>query len=184
LPSILKPPLYDAVVPIAYCLFCSIPLLIAMISSSQHTRLSHQHEAIIEMTKGMPEEQLRTRPENNKWSVFENIAHLSAYQPAYIQRLKRIEKEVSPLFERYQADNDPAFFECCDMSLQQLHEHLFTHRFLIQNHISSLNEGAFTKGGRHPVYGELTIINWIEFFLLHEAHHLFTIFKLLHTSRR
>jgi hypothetical protein len=158
--------------------------LLNMMSPSQHARLSHQHEAIVEMTKGVAEEQLRTRPENNKWSIFENIAHLSAYQPAFLERLKKIQKEPSPLFDRYIADNDPTFLECCDMGLQQLHEHVFTHRFLIQNHISILEERGFNKIGRHPVYGELTVINWIEFFLLHEAHHLFTIFKLLHTSSR
>ena len=33
--------------------------------------------------------------------------------------------------------------------------------------------------GHHPKYGALTLVEWTEFFLLHEAHHLFTLFKLL-----
>ena len=35
--------------------------------------------------------------------------------------------------------------------------------------------------GRHPVLGSMTMIEWIEFFLLHEAHHLMAIFRI---SRR
>ena len=155
-----------------------------MISNSQHARLQHQHESVIEMTRGLDEEELRMRPATGKWSPFENIAHLSAYQPAFMERLKRIEKEDSPLFERYVAEKDPHFYECCEMDLQQLHEHLFTHRFLISNHIATLEEDTFRRIGRHPVYGELTIPKWIEFFLLHEAHHLFTIFKLLNDGSR
>ncbi|HYJ37000.1 MAG TPA: DinB family protein [Chitinophagaceae bacterium] len=155
-----------------------------MLSPSQKTRLQHQHESIIEITRGLTEEQLRVRPDTGKWSAFENIAHLAAYQPGFIERLKRIEKEESPLFERYVAENDPRFLECCEMDLHQLNEFLFTHRFLISNHIATLSEAGLRRIGRHPVYGELTVPKWVEFFLLHESHHLFTIFKLLNGSNR
>ena len=155
-----------------------------MLSHSQQSRLKHQHETVIEMTKGMTEEQLRIRPDTGKWSPFENIAHLAAYQPAFMERLKRIEKEESPLFERYVAENDPKFHECCEMDLHQLNEFLFTHRFLISNHLSTLSEASSRKIGRHPLYGELTIPKWVEFFLLHESHHLFTIFKLVNVTSR
>jgi len=153
-----------------------------MLSLSQQSRLQHQHESIVEMTKGLSEEHLRTRPASGKWSVFENIAHLSSYQQAFIERLKRIEKEESPSFDRYVGENDARFYECCEMDIHQLNEHLFTHRFIISNHLSSLPEANFRRTGRHPVFGELAISNWLEFFLLHEAHHLFTIFKLLNST--
>jgi hypothetical protein len=34
----------------------------------------------------------------------------------------------------------------------------------------------------HKKYGALTIMEWTEFFLLHEAHHIFTIFQLMHDT--
>ena len=34
------------------------------------------------------------------------------------------------------------------------------------------------KTGTHPAFGQMTLMQWLNFFLLHEAHHLFTIFKL------
>src|ERR1700730_10210446 len=150
-----------------------------MLSPSQQSRLEHQHEAIGEMIKGITEKQLRTRPETGKWSAFENIAHLAAYQPAFLERLKKIEREESPLFERYVAENDQKFYECAQLNLQQLNDHLSTHRFLLINHISLLPETILRRTGEHTVYGKLKIPQWVEFFLLHEAHHLFTIFKLM-----
>jgi len=153
-----------------------------MLTPSQQSRLQHQHESVIEISKGIAEEELRIRPATGKWSAFENIAHLAAYQPAFIARLKKIQKEDSPSFARYVAEDDPAFEECCGMELRQLHEHLFTNRFLIANHMSGLKEGELRKVGRHPVFGALDVPQWVEFFLLHEAHHLFTIFKLLRSS--
>ena len=153
-----------------------------MLSPSQQTRLQHQHESIIEINKGIGEQELRIRPATGKWSAFENMAHLAAYQPAFIERLKKIQKEDSPSFARYVAEEDPLFEECCAMELGQLHEHLFTNRFLIGNLVSGLKEVELRKVGRHLVFGALDLTQWIEFFLLHEAHHLFTIFKLLRGS--
>ncbi|MGH7237346.1 MAG: DinB family protein, partial [Candidatus Saccharimonadales bacterium] len=37
--------------------------------------------------------------------------------------------------------------------------------------------------GIHPKYGKLTVLDWTEFFLLHEAHHLYTIFQLAHSGK-
>jgi len=101
------------------------------------------------------------------------------YQPAFLERLKKIETENSPLFERYVTEKDPKFYDCCKMNLREVKELITTHRILIINHIFSLNESVLKRTGRHPVYGDLAIPQWIEFFLLHEAHHLLTIFKLL-----
>jgi hypothetical protein len=44
--------------------------------------------------------------------------------------------------------------------------------------ITNLNDGELLLTGTHPKFGVLTIPGWTEFFLLHEAHHLFTIFRL------
>ena len=149
------------------------------LSPSQQVRLEHQHKTIDELINANSEISLRTRPETGKWSTFENIAHLAAYQPAFLERLKKIETENSPLFERYVTEKDPKFYDCCKMNLREVKELITTHRILIINHIFSLNESVLKRTGRHPVYGDLAIPQWIEFFLLHEAHHLLTIFKLL-----
>jgi len=154
-----------------------------MLSQSQLSRLQHQHETVVEMCKGLNEQELRMRPDTGKWSPFENIAHLASYQEIFIQRLKKIQKKEKPSFGRYVAEQDPRFEEVCQMELHQLNEHLFTYRFLIANFISSLGEPDFRRTAMHPVYGELDVNRWLEFFLLHEAHHLFTIFKLLQSRR-
>lgn len=51
--------------------------------------------------------------------------------------------------------------------IQNLNELIFT-----------LSEKELDRTGVHKKYGDLNIVQWIEFFLLHEAHHLFTIFQL------
>ena len=46
--------------------------------------------------------------------------------------------------------------------------------------ITNLTPAELLKTGVHKKYGVLTITEWTEFFLLHEAHHIFTIFQLRH----
>ncbi len=46
-----------------------------------------------------------------------------------------------------------------------------------------LHEEQLMRIGLHPVYGPMTIEGWTEFFLLHEAHHFFTILRLGGSTR-
>jgi len=41
--------------------------------------------------------------------------------------------------------------------------------------LGTLREPQLERTGSHPILGELSIPQWLEFFLLHEAHHLYAI---------
>jgi len=153
------------------------------LSASICSRLQNQHEAIYDLLNGFSEEQLRQRIHKEKWSAFEQVAHLVSYQPVFLQRLQIIQQENGPLFDRYVADSDPAFIACCERPLKELLSDLLAQRTIIINHLMTLTGAAIGKTARHPKYGVLTISEWTEFFLLHEAHHLFSIFMLTRSSR-
>jgi len=44
--------------------------------------------------------------------------------------------------------------------------------------LSILHEEQLTQAGSHPLFGSMGVEGWTEFFLLHEAHHFFTILKV------
>jgi len=148
------------------------------LSSSILGRLKNQHESLYELIKGLSETQLRQRVKPDKWSAYENLAHLVAYQPTFLHRLQLIAQQENPVFERYVADNDPLFHQCTGYPVKELLEDMSTQRFLINNHVTQLSETTLRRQGIHPLYGRFSISQWTEFFLLHEAHHLFTIFML------
>ncbi|MEO5591437.1 MAG: DinB family protein [Chitinophagaceae bacterium] len=154
------------------------------LSASVLARLKHQHETLNELIKGLTEAQLKEQINPGKWSAFENIVHLTAYQPTFFHRLQLIASKENPLFERYVADNDPVFQQYITYSLKELLEDLSTQRFLINNHIINLSETTLRREGTHPLYGRFNISQWADFFLLHEAHHLFTIFMLTANLRK
>jgi DinB superfamily len=149
------------------------------LSTSIITRLQHQHETLQELIENFTEEQLKLRVIPDKWSVFEQIVHLTTYQSFHLLRIQKIEQENNPVFNRYIADADPLFLEGCKKSLKDLLAQLYEQRQTLIQHLTTLPGGTLNRCGRHPKFGLLSLTDWTDFFLLHEAHHLFSIFKLI-----
>jgi len=145
-------------------------------------RLTSQHESIPFLISGVGEERLSKRPVSGKWSVHENIAHLAIYQPVFIKRINQILSSDRPSFARYNSDNDPEFEIWRALSIDELISRLKTNRQAIIKLITGLSEAELSRIGIHPKYGNLSILKWTEFFILHEAHHLFTIFQLVNSA--
>ncbi|RYG53098.1 MAG: DinB family protein [Chitinophagaceae bacterium] len=148
------------------------------IPSSIATRLQYQHKSLLDILDGLSDEQIRRNIQAGKWSIFENIVHLQTYQHTFIARVKRILDEESPAFPAYTAEADPVFHDNVAKSSREIMQDLLSVRKELCNGILSFKESDFIKNGLHPKFGKMNLMQWLNFFLLHEAHHLFTIFKL------
>jgi hypothetical protein len=145
-------------------------------------RLKTQHHAIENIVSAIDTNRMLLRPLPNKWNIHDNIAHLVRYQPIFIGRINEILIKESPSFGRYSADEDPEFEKCRALDIKTLFTHLNADRKTIYDLITVLNDNQLNRIGIHKKFGSLTIIEWTEFFLLHEAHHIFTIFQLAHNT--
>lgn len=146
--------------------------------SSIATRLQYQHKSLIELIDGFNDEQVRRQIIPGKWSIFENIVHLQTYQHGFIFRVKQMLEEDNPSFPRYYAESDPLFHENVTKSSREVMQDMITTRKEMTAGIFSFQDRDLEKMGTHPLYGTMSLAQWLNFFLLHEAHHLFTIFKL------
>lgn len=146
--------------------------------SNISTRLYYQHKSLMDIIEGLTDEEIRRHVITGKWSIFENIVHLQTYQHTFIDRVKQILEGQNPAFTRYTAEGDPLFHDNCTRSSREILQDLITTRKEINNGILSFPATDLVKTAVHPAYGKLTLLQWLNFFLLHEAHHLFTIFKL------
>jgi hypothetical protein len=142
-------------------------------------RLKTQHEALPIIISNLSKSKLELNPVPGKWSIKDNIAHLAKYQPLFIERMHKILNNDGVAFERYSADLDPEFPAWQIRETDDLLIQISIDRKLIQALITGLQPEQLSRTGIHPLYGKLTIVDWTEFFLLHEAHHLFTVFKLV-----
>ena len=149
-----------------------------MLYSSLVCRLKTQHLAVAEIVKNIDEQHLNNQPQPGKWSIKDNIAHLASYQPIFIGRVHQILKGETPAFNAYRADDEPDFIAAREWPLTELINKINGNRRQILELITNLPDDQLLLKGTHPKFGTLTIVEWTEFFLLHEAHHLFTMFRL------
>jgi uncharacterized damage-inducible protein DinB len=153
-----------------------------MLYPSLTDRLKNQHTTLNELVSNLGNNQLAYRPGPGKWSIQDNITHLSTYQPIFIDRINAILANNHPSFAPYRADDDEAFLSWRQRSISDLLKRLREDRERLYQLITNLSESELSRTGTHLRYGTMTITQWTEFFLLHEAHHLFTIFKLAQSS--
>ena len=149
-----------------------------MLYPSLKTRLKDQHTSLGILITDLDTNKLTYRPEPGKWNIHDNIVHLAVYQPIFINRIKTILEEDKPSFDPYRADDDPIFLAWREGDMKDLLARINDDREQLYQLIISLSEQELSRIGTHLRYGTLTITQWTEFFLLHEAHHQFTIFKL------
>jgi uncharacterized damage-inducible protein DinB len=146
--------------------------------SSVSTRLQYQHKSLLDIVDGLSDEEIRMHVNPGKWSIFENIVHLQTYQHASIRRIRGILEEETPSFVPYTAEADPLFHDNCTKSTREIMQDLITTRKEMSASILSFTENDLSRTSYHAVYGKMNLVQWLNFFLLHEAHHLFTIFKI------
>ena len=142
-------------------------------------RLTSQHLVIRELISNVTEEQLGNKPSPNTWSIHDNIAHITMYHLVFYKRLQLIIENEGIEFERYKPDEDTGFKNWQNMSTEDLLNKLNENRKLLIDFIFSLKENQLSRSATHQKFGKMNVVEWIEFFLLHEAHHIYTIFKLI-----
>ncbi len=141
-------------------------------------RLQHQQAQILPLIKGFSAAFLSKRHLPGKWSIAEHIAHLGRYQEVFADRIGRVLQEEEPEFERYVADADPGFARWCRYTPADRIEKLLSGRLAIAKQINSIGAAQISRRGHHPKFGAMSIEDWTTFFLLHESHHHYTIFRM------
>lgn len=152
------------------------------LNDSQVVRLQNQFETVLAAFAAQPEAALRNRPIPNKWSAFEQLAHIGRYTDVFCeQRLAVMLRDAEPDFGRYKAEEDPGFSDWTALDKDTLVRRFRTQRQQLMNGLMSLSEAEVSRKASHPLFGKLDVTGWTEFFLLHESHHLFAMFKLLNS---
>ena len=128
---------------------------------------------------GDPGSPLLDRPASpGKWSARENLAHVARMHGVYAERIARILAEDSPRLSRYRAEADPEWEEWRRLAVPELLERSRRLRAELVSTVRARSGRELDRPGIHTRLGPLALSLWLEFFLLHEAHHLYVIFKL------
>ena len=133
------------------------------LSQSASIRLETQLDALSLVLDRASPEAISRRPASGKWSAHENLAHLARHHEVFLERVRRILEE------------DPQWPKWAALPTDEVLRRLKKFRSDLITLVKSLSPDQLSRIGLHPTFGEMTIPDWIEFFLLHEAHHLYVI---------
>jgi uncharacterized damage-inducible protein DinB len=152
-------------------------------NSSRLQRCETQlQDFLAEALRGVNPDSLSRRPLPEKWSARENLAHLARYHEIFLERVERILAEPNPAFGRYRAEDDPQWPKWADMPAEKVLAELASLRAKLIVKLRSLSEEDFHRTGAHSKFGEMSLALWLEFFLVHEGHHLNMVLGLVRRS--
>jgi uncharacterized damage-inducible protein DinB len=137
------------------------------------------HEAL----RGVPVEAILQPPASGKWSANENLAHLARYHEVFLERIDRILKENAPAFLRYRAEEDPKWEAWRGLAYKEVAGELATLREKLIARLKAVSDTDYQRTGIHSKFGEMSLALWLEFFLVHEAHHLYAVLQLVKGSK-
>ena len=143
-------------------------------------RLNRQHEQIFESIKSCDGDFLNKKHITGKWSIREHLAHLGRYQEVFMCRIQQTLVDESARTERYSAEKDPGFEKWLEKDIPQIIRDIQIKRKALANLIRELNKEELSRTLTHPKFGAMSVEEWTEFFVLHESHHAYSIFRIIH----
>ena len=148
-------------------------------AQSQLSRLKTQLLSVDLLFATAGPERADRRTLSGKWSARENLAHIGRYHEVFLARLGRILTESAPRLPRYRAEEDPEWPQWASRPLDDVRLRLAPLRAELVSRVTGLRPQDFARLGVHSSFGEMTLDLWLEFFLVHEAHHLYVILQRL-----
>jgi hypothetical protein len=137
-------------------------------------------------------EELNFKPNSNTWSVAEICHHLSLAEKSFTKAIRYGLKQVDgekverkPIYDvtdntqKFQA---PAMVVPCGdaFELSQLQEMLTESRNIFLEVYNSIEDKSILteKFVKHPIFGDLSLDQWVELLYLHESRHIEQIKKI------
>ncbi len=143
------------------------------LSESTSARLATPLDSLSGLFGSVSPDALRRRPPSGKWSAQENLAHVARHHEIFLERIRRILTEDNPRLGSYRPEDDPELGRWMVLPTDEVLRRVKGLRRELIDKIQGLSPDDLNRTGVHTVLGTLAIPTWIEFFLLHEAHHLY-----------
>jgi uncharacterized damage-inducible protein DinB len=147
------------------------------LSASTASRLASQLDCLPALLEGVPAEALLRRTRSGKWSVHDNLAHLARQHAVFLERVRAILSQDRPELRRYSAEDDTEWPSWAALPTSEVLVRLLALRTQITLLVGGLDDAALARTAVHSALGEMPLTLWLEFFLLHEAHHLYVVMK-------
>src|SRR5262245_48303437 len=100
-----------------------------------------------------------------------------------LERIGRVLLEDNPTLPRYDEAEDPEWERWKTLTVPQVWAALDERRQALVAAVAPLAPEQLARAGAHQKFGPMDVTRWLEFFLVHEAHHLYVALQRLAEAR-
>lgn len=154
------------------------------ITASTRARLNTQLDALPVILDEANTRFADVRPDDGGWSATENVAHLARHAHVFLVRMDRILHEDRPDLGSYRPETDTEWPAWRMLPLDEALRRLRAARARLIVWVNALTDDQTRRTAVHPVLGVMDTGRWLEFFLMHEAHHLYSAMRRLGQARK
>jgi hypothetical protein len=154
-----------------------------VLDAALYSRLTHQLSSFRAWIADADPRDLQWTPPSGKWSALLNLAHVGRHHEVMLERITRVLREDAPVFPRYDEAEDPAWERWTALTVPQVWSALDERRDALVGAVAPLLPEQLARAGVHARFGPMDVRRWLEFFLLHEAHHLYVVLQRLADAR-
>lgn len=123
----------------------------------------------------IPEEALKVRRKQRKWSIHEHACHIVDVQPMILERFQTFREEVKPVFRPYLPGTTDFDDHLMELELTEMLQKFEDYRKKLLKMIAGFNSFLLEKKGYHLEYKEFTPHIFLRHVLMHEHHHMYQI---------
>ena len=154
-----------------------------MLDAALYSRLTHQLSSFRAWIADADPRDVDWTPPSGKWSARLNLAHVGRHHEVTLDRIGRVLREDAPVFPRYDESEDPAWERWATLPVTQVWAALDARRGALVSAVAPLAPEQLARTGVHAKFGPMDVPRWLEFFLVHEAHHLYVSLQRLAEAR-
>src|SRR5262245_7393500 len=140
-------------------------------------KLEAQGAEIRRLCTGLEEEAIAKRPQADKWSVKEVLAHIARIQEIFEGRLESLLTQEKPPIVSYAPERDPDFEAVAAKSSAELLKLFEAGRGRIVARLIAISLEDWHRPGSHPDYPAYDVHFCMEYMAHHEAHHIYQMFE-------
>jgi DinB superfamily len=154
-----------------------------VLDAALYARLTHQLSSFRAWVADADPRDLEWTPPSGKWSALLNLAHVGRHHEVTQERIARVLREDAPVFPRYDEAEDPSWERWKTLGATQVWAALDERRTALVSAVGALAPEQLARTGVHAKFGPMDVPRWLEFFLVHEAHHLYVALQRLAEAR-
>jgi uncharacterized damage-inducible protein DinB len=141
-------------------------------------RYSDQPGDLISAVEGLSDAELDKRLASGKWSIRQQVNHVADCELNYVQRMKKVIAEDTPLLPAFESDGwaNSLFYQ--KSSVEDSVALFFTLRVNMTQVLRQLSDGEFARYGIHTDDGKVSLLDILEVAVEHADHHTKAIARI------